>query len=46
MDTFPFSERFVGDVVPLGVAYILGSIFYASKIPERFIPKKFDIWVS
>lgn len=29
-----------------GVLYITGAVTYASKIPERFYPKKFDIIVS
>jgi predicted membrane channel-forming protein YqfA (hemolysin III family) len=28
-----------------GAVYITGAIFYACKIPEKFYPKKFDIFV-
>lgn len=28
-----------------GAIYIIGSTFYALKIPERYYPKKFDIIV-
>jgi adiponectin receptor len=26
--------------------YLIGAVLYASRIPERFFPGKFDIWVS
>ena len=29
-----------------GLLYTFGGILYALKFPERFIPKKFDIWLS
>ena len=29
-----------------GVAYISGLVFYAKKFPERYYPKKFDIWLN
>ena len=28
-----------------GITYTVGAIIYALKIPERCIPKKFDIWL-
>jgi len=30
----------------MGCLYILGALFYALRVPERFFPGKFDIWVS
>lgn len=30
----------------LGLLYILGALFYAMRVPERWFPGKFDIWVS
>lgn len=29
-----------------GTVYAVGAIIYAFKIPERFVPKTFDIWLS
>lgn len=29
----------------LGTLYILGAIFYALRVPERWFPGKFDLWV-
>lgn len=29
----------------MGCLYILGALFYALRVPERFFPGKFDIWV-
>lgn len=28
-----------------GLLYILGAIFYALRVPERWFPGKFDLWV-
>ena len=28
-----------------GITYTVGGIIYALKIPERLVPKKFDIWL-
>lgn len=30
----------------MAVMYITGAGLYAARIPERFFPGKFDIWVS
>lgn len=29
----------------LGLLYILGAVFYALRVPERWFPGKFDLWV-
>lgn len=29
-----------------GLLYILGAVFYALRVPERWFPGKFDLWVS
>lgn len=29
----------------MGLLYILGALFYALRIPERWFPGKCDIWV-
>lgn len=29
----------------VGLLYILGAIFYALRVPERWFPGKFDLWV-
>lgn len=29
-----------------GLLYILGAMFYALRVPERWFPGKFDLWVS
>ena len=37
------------DIVALnigGALYAFGAVIYAAKIPERFVPKKFDIWLN
>lgn len=35
----------MGWLVLMAVLYIVGAIIYAVRIPERFFPGKFDIWV-
>ena len=40
------SEASLGWLILMGCLYIMGAIFYACRIPERFFPRKFDIWVS
>lgn len=32
-------------VSPAGLLYILGAVFYALRVPERWFPGKFDLWV-
>ncbi|KXJ22530.1 Adiponectin receptor protein [Exaiptasia diaphana] len=34
----------VGWMALMGVLYILGTIAYASRVPERFFPGRFNIW--
>ena len=33
-------------IMGLGATYLIGLIFYILKIPERFVPFKFDIWFN
>jgi adiponectin receptor len=35
----------LGWLVLMAFLYITGAIIYAVRIPERFFPGKFDIWV-
>jgi adiponectin receptor len=35
----------LGWLILMGLLYIIGTMFYALRIPERFFPGKFDIWV-
>lgn len=30
----------------MGSTYLIGLFFYIKKVPERLIPKKFDIWFN
>lgn len=30
----------------MGVIYLSGTVFYVKKIPEKYYPKKFDIWLN
>lgn len=34
----------LGWLILMGMLYIIGTMFYALRIPERFFPGKFDIW--
>ena len=36
----------VGWMALMGLLYILGAITYATRVPERFFPGKFDLWVN
>lgn len=40
------SQASLGWLILMGCLYILGALFYALRVPERFFPGKFDIWVS
>ena len=40
-----FDYVFLGAVV-MGALYLTGLFFYIKKIPERFWPRKFDIWFN
>ena len=33
-------------IILMGLTYIIGLIFYLNKIPEKYFPKKFDIWMN
>nr|CAI5839209.1 unnamed protein product [Callosobruchus analis] len=38
------SQKYLGWLVLMGVLYIVGAMFYALRVPERWFPGKFDIW--
>ncbi|XP_026474294.1 adiponectin receptor protein-like isoform X3 [Ctenocephalides felis] len=38
------SQASLGWLVLMGMLYILGAMFYALRVPERFFPGKCDIW--
>lgn len=40
------SRKSLGWLILMGLLYILGAMFYALRIPERWFPGKFDLWVS
>lgn len=40
------SRASLGWLMLMGLLYILGAMFYALRIPERWFPGKFDLWVS
>lgn len=40
------SRASLGWLILMGLLYILGAMFYALRIPERWFPGKFDLWVS
>lgn len=44
-DNFPV-DRVIGGILLMGVLYIVGAQIYIYKIPERFKPGVFDIWVG
>ena len=39
------SLKNLGLLLLMGILYIIGAIMYALRIPERFYPGKFDIWL-
>ncbi|XP_046447047.1 adiponectin receptor protein-like [Daphnia pulex] len=38
------NQASLGWLILMGLLYIIGTMFYALRIPERFFPGKFDIW--
>lgn len=40
------SQASLGWLILMGLLYILGALFYALRVPERWFPGKCDIWVS
>lgn len=40
-----FDPVFIGAII-MGILYLTGLFFYIKKIPERYCPKKFDIWFN
>lgn len=39
------SQATLGWLILMGFLYIIGAIFYALRVPERWFPGKFDLWV-
>ncbi|XP_045469164.1 adiponectin receptor protein isoform X4 [Harmonia axyridis] len=39
------SQKSLGWLVLMGLLYIIGAVMYALRVPERFFPGKFDIWL-
>lgn len=39
------SLKNLGFLLLMGILYIIGAILYALRVPERFYPGKFDIWL-
>lgn len=33
-------------VIMMGILYLTGAVFYTKRIPEKYYPKKFDIWFN
>lgn len=44
-DHIPFGADFVL-LLSMGATYLFGLVFYILKIPERWVPYKFDIWFN
>lgn len=44
-DNVPVNKVFLG-LAMMGALYLIGLCFYVFKIPERFYPKTFDIWLN
>ena len=40
------SQASLGWLILMGLLYILGALFYALRVPERWFPGKCDIWVN
>lgn len=40
------SQATLGWLILMGCLYIIGAMFYALRVPERWFPGKFDLWVS
>jgi len=40
------SQACIDQLILMGILYILGAMFYALRVPERFFPGICDIWVS
>ncbi|XP_044762754.1 adiponectin receptor protein isoform X1 [Coccinella septempunctata] len=39
------SQKSLGWLILMGILYIIGAMMYALRVPERFFPGKFDIWL-
>lgn len=44
-DNMPFNMAFIGFLI-MAVLYLTGLVIYVKKFPERYYPKKFDIWMN
>lgn len=40
------SRAALGPLALMGSLYVLGAVFYAVRVPERWFPGKCDLWVS
>jgi adiponectin receptor len=38
------SEAAMGSLILMGLLYIVGALFYAWRVPERFFPGRCDLW--
>ncbi|KAL5283893.1 ADIPOR2 family protein [Megaselia abdita] len=38
------SQATLGWLILMGILYIIGAMFYALRVPERWFPGKFDLW--
>lgn len=38
--------KYFSRLLMIGLLYIMGALLYALRVPERWFPGKFDIWVS
>lgn len=45
LDDIPFGLSHFGIFIT-GVLYLTGVTFYINRIPEKYYPKKFDIWLN
>lgn len=43
-DYLPFNETFI-NYITMGSSYLGGLAIYVTRVPERFFPGKFDIFV-
>lgn len=45
INNIPLGRIHVGTVI-MGILYLSGLSFYIKKIPEKYFPKRFDIWLN
>lgn len=44
-DNMPFNIAFIG-ILLMGGLYLFGLLIYVAKFPEKFYPRRFDIWLN